>query len=62
MAPSAVETVTITQLPTLKLHSGLGDYKELLPVSYDKDAEEGKNGVAGAKVSASSTWGESARA
>ncbi len=58
MAPSATETVTLTKAPVLKLHStkaAVGDYKELLPVSYDKDAEEGKTGFAAAKVRIPST-------
>jgi hypothetical protein len=54
MAPSAIETITEVALPSkLKLHStqsARGDYKELLPVSYDVEAEEGKKGHAGAKV------------
>ena len=55
MAPSAVETVTVTQPASvpLKLHTtkaAAGDYKELLPVSYDKDAEDGKKGFSAAKV------------
>ncbi|ROV93221.1 hypothetical protein VMCG_08710 [Cytospora schulzeri] len=44
MAPSATETITVTQ-PVLKLHStqsGTGDYKQLQPHDYDKEAEEGK--------------------
>lgn len=57
MAPSAVETITTTEqreAPVLKLHStqsGTGDYKQLQPHSFDKDAEEGKlEGFGGAKV------------
>ena len=54
MAPSAIETVTVTETPViLKLHTtqgATGDYKELLPVSYDKEAEEGKKGFSAAKV------------
>ena len=55
MAPSAIETVTVTEAPAvLKLHTtqaATGDYKELLPVAYDQEAEEGKKGFAAAKVS-----------
>ena len=55
MAPSAIETVTVTETPVvLKLHTtkaGTGDYKELLPVTYDQEAEEGKKGFSAAKVS-----------
>lgn len=54
MAPSATETVTVTQ-PPLKLHSttsGTGDYKQLQAHNVDRDAEEGKKeGIKGAKVS-----------
>ncbi len=53
MAPSATETVVVTEAPTLRLHStsaATGDYKELLPVSYDKEAEEGRTGFGAAKV------------
>lgn len=54
MAPSATETVTVTQ-PTLRLHStqsGTGDYKQLQPHSFDKEAEEGKKeGFSAATVS-----------
>jgi len=56
MAPSATETVTATEAPVLRLHTTKaagGDYKELLPVSYDKEAEEGKKGFSAAKVSIS---------
>lgn len=45
MAPSAVETVTTQEAPVLKLHStqsGTGDYKQLQPHGFDKEAEEGK--------------------
>lgn len=53
MAPSATETVTVTQ-PPLKLHSttsGTGDYKQLQAHNVDRDAEEGrKAGIKGAKV------------
>lgn len=53
MAPSATETVTVTQ-PPLKLHSttsGTGDYKQLQAHSVDREAEEGrKAGIKGAKV------------
>lgn len=53
MAPSATETVTVTQ-PPLKLHSttsGTGDYKQLQAHNVDRDAEEGKKeGIKGAKV------------
>lgn len=56
MAPSAIQTLTTEQreVPVLKLHStqsGTGDYKQLQPHSFDKDAEEGKlEGFQGAKV------------
>lgn len=56
MAPSAVETVTTEQIevPVLKLHStqsGTGDYKQLQPHGFDKEAEEGKlEGFERAKV------------
>lgn len=53
MAPSATETITVTQ-PPLKLHSttsGTGDYKQLQAHNVDRDAEEGrKEGIKGAKV------------
>lgn len=53
MAPSATETITVTQ-PPLKLHStqsGTGDYKQLQAHNVDRDAEEGrKEGIKAAKV------------
>jgi len=53
MAPSATETITVTQ-PPLKLHSttsGTGDYKQLQAHNVDRDAEEGrKEGIRAAKV------------
>ncbi|KAI7776770.1 hypothetical protein LA080_004488 [Diaporthe eres] len=52
MAPSATETITVTQ-PPLKLHStksGTGDYKQLQAHNVDRDAEEGrKEGIKAAK-------------
>lgn len=46
MAPAAVETITTTTAPAvLKLHStqgGTGDYKQLQPHGFDREAEEGK--------------------
>lgn len=65
MAPSAIETVTVTQ-PPLKLHSttsGTGDYKQLQSHNVDRDAEEGrKAGVKGAKyVNYLPTWDPSQR-
>jgi sulfonate dioxygenase len=55
MAPSAVETTTTT-LPTrtveslVKLTGGVGQYKELAPIGYEKQAEEeGKDGFSAAK-------------
>lgn len=53
MAPSAIETVAVPAPPsaTLKLYGdGSGDYKELAPSSYAKEAEEGKAGFDAAKV------------
>lgn len=55
MAPSAVETVTTQEIPAvLKLHStqsGTGDYKQLQPHDFDKEAETGKKkGFEAAKV------------
>lgn len=55
MAPSAVETVTTQDTPAvLKLHStqsGTGDYKQLQPHGFDKEAEAGeKEGFEAAKV------------
>lgn len=55
MAPSATETVTAQETtPVLKLHStqsGTGDYKQLQPHGFDKDAEEGnKEGFEAATV------------
>ncbi len=55
MAPSATQTITSTLVeePTLKLHTtkaATGDYKEVLPTTYNKDAEEGKTGFDAAKV------------
>lgn len=53
MAPSAttttVETEIAPELP-LKLSAGIGNYKELAPTRYSKDAEEGKTGFHAAKV------------
>lgn len=55
MAPSAVETVTVPDVQSLKLHStqsGTGDYKQLQTHGFDKDAEEGrKEGFEAATVS-----------
>jgi hypothetical protein len=53
MAPSATETVTETApAATQSLKTTyFGAYKALAPVSYSKDAELGKNGHKGAKVS-----------
>ena len=57
MAPSATSTSTVTDpanLPVnnLRLYAdGSGDYKELSPVVYDKEAEsKGGDGHEGAKV------------
>lgn len=61
MAPSATATATVTDpvnLPVnnLRLYAdGSGDYKELSPTTYDKDAEaKGGDGHQGAKVSTAS--------
>lgn len=61
MAPSATATATVTDpvnLPVnnLRLYAdGSGDYKELSPTTYDKDAEaKGGDGHQGAKVSTTS--------
>ena len=57
MAPSAVETTTETQAaaPPVKLHSVLpiGDkgFARLFDRTFDKEAEEGKEGHPAAKVS-----------
>lgn len=56
MAPSAVETTTVVDAyqPTstkVQLTGGVGPYKELAPVSYEKEAEEkGIDGFSAAKV------------
>lgn len=55
MAPSATETITTHEAPAvLKLHStqsGTGDYKQLQPHGFDREAEEGKKaGFEAAKV------------
>lgn len=55
MAPSAVETATLTERPnvnpTVKLTGGIGPYKELDPIGYEKEAEEkGKDDFKPAKV------------
>jgi len=43
MAPSAVETTIVTdrtfQAPTAKLVGGIGAYKDVTPVGYEKEAE-----------------------
>lgn len=52
MAPS--KTTTIVEPPVAKQpsdKSAIGNYKEHLPITYDKDAEEGRKGYAAAKVS-----------
>lgn len=53
MAPSAITTETEVETPslpqTLKTRL-LGAYKELAPVKYDKDVEEGKTALKAAKV------------
>lgn len=52
MAPSAIETTTETQAPTVKLTGAVGPYKELAPIGYEKEAEEnGKGEFLAAKVS-----------
>jgi sulfonate dioxygenase len=56
MAPSAIETSTVTERrnvnPTVKLTGGIGPYKELSPIGYEKEAEEtGRDGFEPAKVS-----------
>ncbi|KAI1090296.1 TauD-domain-containing protein [Rostrohypoxylon terebratum] len=52
MAPSAITTETEVEIPslpqTLKTRL-LGAYKELAPVKYDKDVEEGKTALKAAK-------------
>jgi sulfonate dioxygenase len=55
MAPSAVETSVATDQPRvnpgLKLTGGIGPYKELSPIGYEKEAEEkGRGGFEPAKV------------
>lgn len=55
MAPSAVETTSLVdrtnESPKLNLTGGVGAYKELAPVSYEKEAEEkGRDGFSAAKV------------
>ena len=55
MAPSAVETTTVVdrtfQPSTVKLTSGIGPYKELATVGYEKEVEEkGRGGFNAAKV------------
>ncbi|KAB8297982.1 hypothetical protein EYC80_001757 [Monilinia laxa] len=52
MAPSATETSTSIKPPVVKRPSdqaAIGNYKEHLPITYDKDAEEGRKGYAAAK-------------
>jgi len=54
MAPSATETITVpaqtAPKPTLKVTGGIGPYKELAPVTYEKEAElNGKDGFEAAK-------------
>lgn len=54
MAPSATWTTTLPtrETSTVKLTGGIGPYKELAPIGYEKEAEEqGKDGFAAAKVS-----------
>ncbi len=54
MFPSATETSTSIKPPVVKRPSNqaaIGNYKEHLPITYDKDAEEGRKGYAAAKVS-----------
>lgn len=54
MAPSATETSTSIKPAVVKRPSdqaAIGNYKEHLPITYDKDAEEGRKGYAAAKVS-----------
>ncbi len=55
MAPSATETITLPQRTassSVKLTGGVGPYKELAPIGYEKEAEEqGKDGFKAAKVS-----------
>lgn len=55
MAPSAIETTTIESpapaRATIKHTGGVGQYKELAPIGYSKEAEEeGKDGFEAAKV------------
>lgn len=53
MSPSMVETPSATELPVAKQapeQGAIGNYKEHLPITYDKDAEEGRKGYAAAKV------------
>jgi hypothetical protein len=55
MAPSAVETSIATDRhhfkPTLKFAGGVGPYKELSTIGYEKEAEEkGTDGFEPAKV------------
>lgn len=55
MAPSATETTTIpsrtVDVPTVKLTTNTGPYKELAPIGYEKKAEEeGIDGHDAAKV------------
>jgi sulfonate dioxygenase len=55
MGPSAVETSIATDRPhvnlTVKLTGGIGPYKELSPIGYEKEAEEkGRDGFEPAKV------------
>ena len=54
MSPSATETFTAIRPPVMKQPSdqaAIGNYKEHLPITYDKDAEEGRKGYAAVKVS-----------
>lgn len=55
MAPFAVETSIATDRPrvnpTVKLTGGIGPYKELSPIRYEKETEEkGRDGFEPAKV------------
>jgi len=55
MAPSATETTTLpthtNETSAVKLTGGVGPYKELAPIGYDKEAEEvGKEGFEAAHV------------
>jgi sulfonate dioxygenase len=55
MAPSATETTTLptrtAEIPSVKLATNTGAYKELAPVGYEKKAEEeGVEGFKAAKV------------